>query len=93
MKEHLVKSTIEADIATAWSLGATKTPLVGIIDELEALEFLGDDDLAVKQATLDLIAPRGRDPDHMRATVEWAVDLGRTVTDLPLSAQAKPNPQ
>ena len=44
MKEHLVKSTIEADIATAWSLGATKTPLVDIIDELEALEFLGDDD-------------------------------------------------
>lgn len=40
-------------------------------------------DLAVKQAALDLIAPRGRDPDHMRATVEWAVDLGRTVTDLP----------
>lgn len=44
---------------------------------------LDEGDLAVKQAALDLIAPRGRDPDHMRATVEWAVDLGRTVTDLP----------
>lgn len=44
---------------------------------------LDEGDLAVKQAALDLIATRGRDPDHMRATVEWAVDLGRTVTDLP----------
>ena len=44
---------------------------------------LDDDDLAIKRATLDLIAPRGRDPDPMRAAIEWAVDLGRTVTDLP----------
>ena len=43
---------------------------------------LDDDDLAIKQAALDLIAPRGHDPDHMRAVVEWAAELGRTVTDL-----------
>lgn len=43
---------------------------------------LDADDLAVKQAVLDLIAPRARDPDHMRAAIEWAVDLGRSITDL-----------
>ena len=43
---------------------------------------LDDDDLAIKRAALDLIAPRGHDPDHMRAAIEWAVELGRTVTDL-----------
>ena len=42
---------------------------------------LDDDDLAIKRAALDLIAPRGHDPDHMRAAIEWAVELGRTVTD------------
>ena len=42
---------------------------------------LDDDDLAIKRATLDLIAQRGRDPDHMRAAIEWAVDLGKTVSD------------
>lgn len=43
---------------------------------------LDDDDLTIKRAALDLIAPRGHDPDHMRAAVGWAVELGRTVTDL-----------
>ena len=43
---------------------------------------LDDDDLAIKRAALDLIAPRARDPDHMQAAIEWAVELGRTVTDL-----------
>ena len=43
---------------------------------------LDDDGLAIKRAALDLIAPRGHDPDHMRAAIEWAVELGRTVTDL-----------
>lgn len=43
---------------------------------------LDDDDLAIKRAALDLIAPRGRDPDPMRAAIEWAVELGRTVTNL-----------
>lgn len=42
---------------------------------------LDDVDLAIKRATLDLIAPRGRDPDHMRAAIEWAVELGQTVSD------------
>ncbi|WP_089174475.1 hypothetical protein [Bosea sp. AS-1] len=42
---------------------------------------LDDDDLAIKRATLDLIAPRARDPDPMRAAIEWAVDLGKTVSD------------
>ncbi len=42
---------------------------------------LADDDLAIKRAALDLIAPRARDPDHMRAAIQWAIELGRTVTD------------
>ncbi|MBX9909807.1 MAG: hypothetical protein K2Z25_13975 [Beijerinckiaceae bacterium] len=42
---------------------------------------LDDDDLAIKRATLDLIAQRARDPDPMRAAIEWAVDLGKTVSD------------
>lgn len=41
-----------------------------------------DEDLAIKQAALDLIAPRYRDPDHMRAAIEWAVALGQSVSDL-----------
>lgn len=41
-----------------------------------------DDDLTIKQATLDLIAPRYRDPDHMRAAIEWAVALGQSVSRL-----------
>lgn len=45
-------------------------------------QALDDDDLAIKQAALDLIGPRDRDPDHMRAVIEWAVELGKTVTDL-----------
>jgi len=40
------------------------------------------DDLANKQAALDLIAPRYRDPDHMRAAIEWAVELGTSVCRL-----------
>jgi len=40
------------------------------------------DDLAIKKAALDLIAPRYRDPDHMRAAIEWAVELGQSVSDL-----------
>ena len=34
----------DADIATAWHSAAIDVPLVGIVDELESLEFLGDDD-------------------------------------------------
>jgi len=41
-----------------------------------------DDDLTIKQAALDLIAPRYRDPDHMRAAIEWAVELGNSVSRL-----------
>lgn len=41
-----------------------------------------NDDLTIKQAALDLIAPRYRDPDHMRAAIEWAVELGQSVSDL-----------
>lgn len=41
-----------------------------------------DDDLAIKQAALDLIAPRDRDPDPMRAAIEWAVELGTSVSRL-----------
>ena len=41
----------------------------------------GPDRIVATPAALDLIAPRARDPDPMRAAIEWAVELGRTVTD------------
>lgn len=30
------------------------------------------DEMAIQHAALDLIAPRHRDPDHLRAAIEWA---------------------
>ena len=30
------------------------------------------DEIAVQRAALDLIAPRHRDPEHLRAAIEWA---------------------
>ena len=30
------------------------------------------DEVAIKRAALDLIAPRHRDPEHLRAAIEWA---------------------
>lgn len=53
----------------------------GRLARIGVCRALDDDDHAVKQAALDLIAPRARDPDPMRAAIEWAVELGRTVTD------------
>lgn len=53
----------------------------GRLARIGVCRALDDDDLAVKRAALRLIAPRARDPDPMRAAIEWAVELGRTVTD------------
>ncbi len=30
------------------------------------------DEVAIQRAALDLIAPRHRDPEHLRAGIEWA---------------------
>lgn len=34
------------------------------------------EEVAIRQAALAVIAPRYRDPDHLRAVVEWAFEIG-----------------
>ena len=69
-------SLLDEPLSGAELLAYARLAKIGVCPALD------DDDLAIKRAALDLIVPRGRDPDHMRAAIEWAVDLGRSITDL-----------